>query len=121
MRAGFFALIALVGLAPCALAKTVYVRDTLYVPLRGGQGQEYRILHKGIRSGTPLEVLQENEETGYSLVRMEDGLEGWIQTQYLVDEPIARDLLDQANQKLDELEKLHEDTQKQLTDAIQER
>ncbi|PDH40130.1 MAG: hypothetical protein CNE99_04205 [OM182 bacterium MED-G24] len=70
-------------------ADRVYIRDTLYVPLRGGQGQEYRILHRGLRSGTALTRLEDNPETGYSLVRMEDGLEGWIQTQYISLEPVA--------------------------------
>ena len=40
-----------------ASADTVYVRDTLYVPLRGGQSQEHRILHRGLRSGSVSRVL----------------------------------------------------------------
>jgi SH3 domain protein len=97
-------------IAPCALAKTVYVRDTLYVPLRGGESPEYRILHRGIRSGTKLELLAQDDESGYSLVRMEDGLEGYIQTQYLVDQPIARALLEQTEERLVELEATHQQT-----------
>ena len=75
-----------------ALAETVYVRDTLYVPLRGGATAEHRILHKGIRSGTAMELLEADPESGYSRVRMGDGLEGWIQSQYLVDFPHRRRL-----------------------------
>ncbi len=89
-------------------AETVYIRDTLYVPLRGGQSTEHRILHRGIRSGTALELLETNEETGYSLVRMEDGREGWLQTQYLVDEPIAADILDDTQAQLLSLEAEHQ-------------
>ena len=70
-------------------ADTVYIRDTLYVPLRGGQSTEHRILHRGLRSGTELERLETSEDTGYTRVRTPDGLEGWLQTQYLVEEPIA--------------------------------
>lgn len=87
-----------------AHARTVYIRDTLYVPLRGGQSSEHRIIHRGMRSGTAMELLEQNEDSGYSLVRLEDGLEGWVQTQYLVDEPIARDLLDEARARALELE-----------------
>jgi SH3 domain protein len=87
-----------------ATADTVYIRDDLYVPLRGGQTAEHRILHKGIRSGTVMERLQENAETGYSNVRLEDGMEGWLQTQYLVDQPIARQLLDKTTQRLAKVE-----------------
>lgn len=102
---------------PCALvlsfaghafAETVYIRDELYVPLRGGQSPEHRILHRGIKSGTPLELIEENEETGYSKVRMEDGLEGWIQTQYLQDEPVAADLLQRARREMSNLREQHQ-------------
>lgn len=85
-----------------AAAAVVYVRDTLYVPLRGGQSPEHRILHRGLKSGTPLTLLSQNEESGFSQVRMEDGLEGWIQTQYLADAPIAADRLTAATNALDD-------------------
>jgi SH3 domain protein len=91
-------------------ADTVYVRDTIYVPLRGGQSAEHRILHRGVRSGTALERLETNEESGYTRVRMENGLEGWIQSQYLVAEPIAQDLLQRANDQLSALEAEHRQT-----------
>ena len=83
-----------------AQADTVYVRDTLYVPIRGGQSSEHRILHSGVRSGTQLERLEENDDTKYSKVRMKSGLEGWMQTQYLVAEPIAEDQLKDVNSQL---------------------
>lgn len=91
------------------------------MPLRGGQSAEHRILHRGIRSGTPLELLETNEETGYSLVRMEDGLEGWLQTQYLVDEPIARDLLDETREELLALEAEHQQSLLRIQDLQDER
>ncbi len=97
-------------LSQAAVAETVYVRDTIYVPLRGGQSTGHRILHRGIRSGTKLEKLETNEETGYTRVRMENGLEGWIQSQYLVEEPIARDLLADYRTKLDEVETAYQKT-----------
>jgi SH3 domain protein len=67
-------------------------------------------VHRGLKSGTPLELIEQFEETGYSKVRMTDGLEGWIQTQYLVDEPIAQDLLGDARARLLELEASHQQT-----------
>lgn len=103
------------------MAKTVYVRDTLYVPLRAGQSAEYHILHQGIKSGTPLQLLETNDDTGYSRVRMANGLEGWVQTQYIQDDPIARDLLDQANEKLAKVEADHQQTLLRLQDLQSER
>ncbi len=84
------------------------------MPLRGGQSTEYRILHRAIRTGTRLERLETNEETGYSRVRMSDGLEGWLQSQYLVEEPVSRDLLEKVQQKLNALTSSHQKTLNEL-------
>ena len=104
------AFILILGTTQSVLADTVYIRDTIYVPLRGGQSTEHRILHRGVRSGTALERLETNEDSGYSLVRMGNGLEGWVQSQYLVEEPIAKDLLQRTNDRLFELETDHQQT-----------
>jgi SH3 domain protein len=89
-------LISTLVICTLAVAETLYIRDDLYVPLRGGQTNEHRIL--------PMEHLEENPETGYTHVRLENGMEGWLQTQYLVDQPIARDLLDKATLRLAKIE-----------------
>ena len=89
-------------------AEVVYVRDVIYVPLREGQSSEDRVLHNGLRSGTRLELLTKNTETGYSLVRIENGKEGWIPNQYLIRQPIAADLLNEAKQRLKVINQEHE-------------
>jgi len=93
-----------------SLAETVYIRDTLYVPLRAGQSSEHRILHKGIPSGTELELLEVNEETGFSQVRTATGMQGWIQNQYLIKTPIAKVRLAVAEEELASLNQQHEQT-----------
>ncbi len=103
-----------------AFADTVYIRDTLYVPLRGGQSTEYRILHRGLKSGTPLERLVTNEESGYTRVRTPDGLEGWLQTQYLVEEPIAADRLNDVQTEVVTLEAEHQQALLRLRLATEE-
>lgn len=82
---------------------TRYIRDTLYVPLRSGQSEAYRIVHKGLKSGAKLELLEENKESGYSRVKTRRGIEGWIQTQYLVAEPTAALQLTDVQEKLAKL------------------
>lgn len=104
----------LLGLPAAAETDTVYIRDILYVPLRDGQSIEYRILHRAVRTGTKLERLEINKETGYSRVRMSDGLEGWLQSQYLVKEPVARDLLVTAEEELGKLKSSHQQTLMEL-------
>ncbi|MDY6797603.1 MAG: TIGR04211 family SH3 domain-containing protein [Pseudomonadota bacterium] len=84
-----------------AAAKTVYIDDTLYVPLRAGEGTQYRILDNGLRSGTRLQLLQKSD-SGYSKVRTPDGKEGWVVSRYLRDTPIAEQQLAAANQELEQ-------------------
>ena len=100
-------------------ADTVYIRDVIYVPLRGGQSSEHRILHQGIRSGTVLERVEINEETGFSRVRTSSGLEGWIQSQYLVTEPIARDRLEAMEDRVQVLESSNSNFESQLSAELE--
>tara|TARA_B110000238_G_scaffold168355_1_gene184793 strand:- start:324 stop:1019 length:696 start_codon:yes stop_codon:yes gene_type:complete len=101
---------ALLTISPFSFADEAYIRDTLYVPLRGGESSEHRIIHRGIKSGTPLERLETNEQTGYTRVRTGKGLEGWLLTQYLVDEPIASTQLDIVKSELQSLDTKHQQT-----------
>lgn len=99
LLAGFLLLVvASTGLQ----AKTVYIDDTLLAPIRSGEGLQYRILHKGVRSGTPLELITSNSDTGYSRVRTREGIEGWIPTRFLTNTPIARDQLARATKELEQ-------------------
>ena len=85
-----------------AMAKTQYVSDHLIITLRTGQGNTYQII-KTLVSGERLEILEETE-AGYTHVRTDDGTEGWVRTQYLSDEPTAREQLAAAQAKLEKLQ-----------------
>ena len=85
-------------------AKTMYITDSFEAPLRTGQTNAYRILAYP-KSGSALEVLEANDETGYSKVKTQRGTEGWVQTRFLVNTPIAKHRLQQAQQQLDSLKK----------------
>jgi SH3 domain protein len=87
-----------------ANAATLYVTDQLTVPLRRGPSNEYKIINAGLPSGTALEVLQSNEEAGFTQVRTPNGIEGWVPSQYLVSEPAARDRLAVVTKRADTLE-----------------
>ncbi len=94
-----------------------YIRDTLYVPLRSGQGSQYRIVHKGLLSGARLELLETSADGTYSKVRTSKGKEGWLQTQYLMEQPAAKNLLAATNAKVGELQTSNRAMQKQLKDS----
>lgn len=94
---------ALWGTAAPAQAETAYISDRLTVPLRSGPSNANRILHRGLPSGTRMEILSRDEGSGFVQIRTNRGTEGWLPEQYLVSEPIARDQLVAANRRIDEL------------------
>ena len=77
-----------------SVAETLYIRDTLYLPLRAEPIDDSELIRKGLKSGTPLESLGALTDNGYRWVRFEEDngnlVEGYIQDQYLVNQPIAR-------------------------------
>ncbi len=75
-----------------------YVQDFVKVPLRTGKSLQNKIVRM-LPSGTRLELLEE-AEGGYSRVRTDRGVEGWILSRYLMDEPSARDRLTTAEAEL---------------------
>ena len=63
----------LVMLPPLAAqATTRYVTDEFNIMMRSGESSNHRITRQ-LRSGTPVEVLSVNSETGYSQVRIDGG------------------------------------------------
>lgn len=90
----------LLFLSASSLAQEVrFISEKQHVPLRSGQGEQYRIVHRGLASGLRLEVDEVDEETGYSHVTTPNGTQGWIRSQYLVSEEPARLLLARSRQR----------------------
>ena len=76
-----------------AESETVYVSDVFLVPLFSGKSTKHRIVHRGIKSGTALTLLDTDSSAKFSKVRTSGGTEGWIQNQYVSNTPVARILL----------------------------
>jgi len=90
-------------LAPAVGAETRYVTDQYDFNLRSGESTRYKIL-RTLPSGTPLEVLGINTDSGYAKVRTSDGLTGYMLVRYLQEEPGARGQLEAMQQRLTELQ-----------------
>lgn len=75
-----------------ANAEDVWVSDQFEVMLRTGPSTSNAI-ERVLRSGTALEVIETDDEAGYSRVRTNAGTEGWVLTRYLMGEPSAREQL----------------------------
>lgn len=112
-------LLVLGGITTVHAADVRYVSDQLIITLRSGQGNQYQII-KTLPSGTRLELLQQTD-AGYSQVRTADGTEGWVRTQYLIDQPTAAQQLTAAQAKLDHLTQQNSQLKQSLDDVTKAR
>ena len=78
--------------APAALAEPAWVSDQFEIMLRSGPSTSNAI-QLMVDSGTRLEVVERDAQSGYSRVRTSGGTEGWVLTRYLMSEPSAREQL----------------------------
>lgn len=82
-----------------AFGQQAWVSDQFEITLRTGPSTNNAI-ERMLSSGTPLEVLERDQESGYSRVRTAAGTEGWVLTRYLMDEPSAREQLGALTNRL---------------------
>ena len=104
--------------------ETVYVSDKLYVPIRSGAGGDYRILHKGIPSGTELTQLGINDDETWAEIETRGGIRGWMRAQFIQSTPPAamrvselEEQLQQATQERDRLRSSLSNTQSEATEV----
>ncbi len=99
-------------------AKTLYVSDELFINMRSGKGNGFKII-KIIKSGTPLTVLA--KDSGYTLVRTPKGVKGWVLSRFLSKTPSARNLLAQAQKDVAEMRQKYASMKSELENLKQER
>lgn len=99
--------------ASAAAADVKYVTDNSPIMLRTGPSIQNKII-RTLSSGTALTILESPEGSEYARVRTESDLEGWVLTQYLVDEPTARLRLAAAETKLAKITQENESLKKEL-------
>ncbi len=87
-----------------AVGDVNYITDMLNVPVRSGPSNSHRIVHRGLSSGTRLTILAIDEEAGFSQIRTDNGTEGWVRSQYLIQNTIARDRLAATEKRLRKLQ-----------------
>lgn len=66
-----------------------WITDSFEVTLRTGKSTQQSIVRM-LSSGTRVELLEVDEDSGYARVRTRGGAEGWVLSRYLLDEPPAR-------------------------------
>ncbi len=80
--------LCLLLLPALATAETRYVTDSFQITMRSGESTTHRITRM-LNSGSAVNVLSTNPETGYSKIRI-GGTEGYVLTRQLMNEPSAR-------------------------------
>ncbi len=98
-----------------------YVSDKQYVPLREGAGNEFRITHRGLPSGSRLTVARLSDDGGWAEVATDTGASGWIAVQYLMPDMPAQLRLDAVMKKAQESGGLTEAMQEELATLQSER
>ena len=80
---------------------TRYISDETAITLREDKGMTAPVAAL-LKSGTKVELLEEDTASGYSRVRVGPGRDGWVLSRYLSNEPAARERLAAAKSDLAE-------------------
>jgi SH3 domain protein len=72
------------------------------VPVRSGPGSDYRIINRGLPSGTVLIVYGQSDDGEWIDVESPGGTRGWIPTQYLQTDPPAALLINDLRVELEQ-------------------
>lgn len=128
----FFSTTLLFCIGTNIFAADWYVNPSSQVPVRRGQGTDYKIVAM-VASGTQVTFLEENE--GWARVQLKNDKEGWILKRYLSNEkPLKEQVLElkqknillqeqftQTDTRLTELTQIHNQTEQELTACMAER
>ncbi len=98
-----YVLLFLIALIPAAVvAENAYVTDQFDVTMRSGPSTQNTILRM-LPSGTTVEVVEVDGETGYSRISTASGVEGYVLSRFLMDQPAAREQLAGLRQQVSDL------------------
>lgn len=92
---------ALLFASSLAFAEQSYISDLLQAPVRAGSGDNYRIT-KMINAGEPVERLG-GKSNGYVQIRYDNNRTGWIHERYVMEEPSARNYIEEAKARFEPL------------------
>ena len=95
-------LTAVLCFGSAVLAESWYVKPSSEVPIRSGQGTEYKILAV-VPDGLTVEILEEDDT--WAKVRTPGGTEGWMLKRYLTSDPPPSIMLESLKKQKAELQK----------------
>lgn len=121
MRRSAILLLMTLSIAP-ALAQTApgWINDSFYVPVRAEAGSGYRIVHRGLKSGTQVEIISWPRGAEWAQIRA-GSTTGWVETQYLSRQPTAQLQLDKAIADKEAAQKKYADIENEFKAVNEER
>jgi SH3 domain protein len=96
----YFFMILIVCFPWLARAETMYITENQDVLIRGGKGNEFKILAIK-KAHAPVQLLR--DEGDYSYIRTEGGIEGWVLSRYLTRELPKPMIIDKLSAELEKL------------------
>ena len=97
--------------------KSVWISDEFLVPLRSTPCSRCTIVHRGLKSGTEMRLLERVDGWGHVITNR--GIEGWMEGQYLTDQPIARIRVNEQKKELAALKKRNRELDKKVSELSQ--
>ena len=97
------ALLLSLPIAGAFAQETQYISDMVLVPVRSGAGANYRIVNRGLPSGTALLVFSQSDDGEWAEIETRGGTRGWIPTQYLQKDPPAGLLINDLRLELEQV------------------
>ncbi len=96
-------------------AETWYVAPSAEIPIRSGQGSQYKILAV-VPSGLGVKIVQEDDP--WVRVRTPGGTEGWMLKRYLSNEPPLTEVVTGLRSRLEKLQQDREVTDQKYQDLL---
>ena len=94
-----------------------FITDEILVPIRSGAGGDYRILNKGLPSGTAVTFYGLSENGVWAEVETRGGTRGWLRAQYMQAEPPTQELLTALQADYDALQADRDNLRGMLNDT----
>jgi len=94
-----------------AFSETRYVKPSSEIPIRTGQGTEYKILAV-VPDGFKVDLIEEDD--AWAKVRTSGGTEGWMLKRYLSSDPPLSTVIASLKARNAELKKSGEETRRKL-------
>lgn len=121
MRRSTILFLLTLSIAPAlAQAAPGWINDSFYVPVRAEAGNGYRIVHRGLKSGTQIEILSWPKGAEWAQIRA-GNTTGWVETQYLSRQPTAQLQLDKAVADKEAAQKKYADIENEFKAVNEER